>query len=80
MRLGHKIAAMTLEQYLSEHKLTQQEFAEQIGITQSRVSRILSGSRGMPDRLLQRIYEVTNGDVTPNDLIIGAQTEPTEAA
>ena len=64
---------MRLEQYLSAHKLTQQEFASRVGITQSRVSRILSGSRGMPHRLLQRIYEATEGAVTPNDWLPSAK-------
>ncbi len=63
---------MTLERYLAEHKLTQQEFAKRIGYTQSRVSRILSGEMGMPDRLLKQIYEATDGAVTPNDFLLPA--------
>lgn len=60
--------SMTLDRYLSEQKLTQHAFAKRIGVTQSRVSRILSGGT-VPGRLLQRIYEATDGAVTPNDFI-----------
>lgn len=62
---------MTLSEYLSRHGLHQQAFAERVGLTQSTISRYVSGER-MPKRQhLRRIMEETRGLVTPTDFLIG---------
>ncbi len=61
---------MTLQQYLTQTGLSQQKFADLVGITQMTVSRYVHGLR-LPRRAhMQRIYEVTGGSVTPNDFFI----------
>lgn len=71
----HNIA---LEKYLSKHRLTQQQFADQIGGDQSRVSRMLAGKANPSLSLLNKISQVTGGKVTANDFLQPAQTEAAE--
>lgn len=69
---------MKLDQYLSEHDLTDTAFAALIGRTQSSVSR-LRRSETRPDwETLERIQAATNGAVTPNDFLPEAHDEPAD--
>lgn len=55
-----------LGRYLSEHGITQAQFAEQIGCTQPAVARYVGGR--VPEApILKRIVEATGGEVQPND-------------
>ena len=56
-----------LKQYLKEHNLTGAEFAELIGVGQSAVSMWLTGDRFPSRENIQKIVEVTSGEVQPND-------------
>ncbi len=60
---------MTLEDYLASKGLTQEEFALSIGISQSTVSRLSSGTGNASLALLKDIFEATRGAVTPNDFL-----------
>lgn len=60
---------MTLDRYLSENKITQVAFAESIGVCQSAISRLRSGKLNPPLSLLNKIFDATAGDVTPNDFL-----------
>lgn len=71
MCLRH-MSFMTLDQWMTRQGLTQQQFAEVAGISQSFVSRILAGQT--PSAATMRtIFRVTNGAVTPNDFFNDVQ-------
>ncbi|MGJ8626276.1 MAG: hypothetical protein ACSHXB_04875 [Sulfitobacter sp.] len=59
---------MRLNDFLHSSGVTMTDFAEQIGTTTATVSRIADGLVVPRRKLLERIYEVTGGQVTPNDL------------
>lgn len=60
---------MRLENYLEKMKLTQEQFAQTIGVKQNAVSQWISGDRSPRPNSMRRIYEVTKGKVTANDFI-----------
>lgn len=64
---------MKLENYLTDKKLTQSEFAAMVGVEQSAVSQWLSGLRTPRDAFKKKIFEVTKGAVTANDFVEGLQ-------
>jgi transcriptional regulator with XRE-family HTH domain len=59
---------MTLSEFLRQNQVTLTEFASQIGTTVATVSRIADGIVVPRRKLLLRIFEVTGGLVTPNDV------------
>lgn len=64
-----------LEKYIADQRMTQAEFAEQVGCTQVSVSRWIAGVR-MPRRgMLVRIIEATGGAVTANDFLPAPEGE-----
>lgn len=58
---------MTLKEYLKSNHLTPDEFAKIIGLSRGGVLKWMTGERFPRPVVLQKIYEVTNGEVTPND-------------
>jgi len=59
---------MKLNDFLNTNDLTMAKFAADVGTTTATISRIADRSV-MPRRsLIQRIYDATDGLVTPNDL------------
>ena len=58
---------MRLLQYLEEHGLTYQAFADRIGVTQQAVARYATGERIPRREAKERIACVTKGAVQPND-------------
>jgi transcriptional regulator with XRE-family HTH domain len=70
------LPGMTLAEYLSETGLTQSAFAARVGITQAYVSRILAGVyESVSQDVVRRIYDATEGEVTPNDIFLPPKTE-----
>lgn len=69
---------MKLNDFLSQTGTTKSAFAELIGTTTATVSRIGDGLVVPRRDLLERIYEATDGQVTPNDLT-GLHTPVSEA-
>lgn len=65
---------MRLEEYLACNQLTQEGFAERVGVTQGTIARLLPQD-GRPPlrrpsmRLASKIAEVTGGAVTANDFV-----------
>jgi DNA-binding transcriptional regulator YdaS (Cro superfamily) len=59
---------MLLKAYLEKHKLSQKEFAEQIGVTQGAVWQWLKGETKVRPSLFDKIEEATGGEVTRQDL------------
>lgn len=59
---------MRLSDWLAKENMTQQAFAELIGVTQGRVSQVCS--RGTDSlRLATKISDITNGEVPPDDVM-----------
>lgn len=56
-----------LSKYLSKKKLSQQKFAEMIGVTQAAVNRYVNGVQKPEENIMVKIFEITKGEVTPND-------------
>ena len=65
---------MTLAQYLAKNNLTQATFAVRMGVGQTTISRAASGLV-LSAKLARRIYWVTEGAVTPNDLLLPPQSK-----
>lgn len=59
---------MRLNEFLMQSGLSKSAFARMIGTTTATVSRVGDGLVVPRRELLRRIYEATNGQVTPNDL------------
>lgn len=59
---------MKLADFLRQNNVTLAAFASRIGTTAATVSRIADGSVVPRRRLLENIFEATQGRVTPNDL------------
>ena len=60
---------MHLKDYLSENNLTQQKFADQIGVTQATVARWAGGVQFPHPIFLHKIEKATEGRVTPSDMV-----------
>jgi predicted transcriptional regulator len=58
---------MKLDSYLSENGFTCGQFARLIGVTPQAVDRYVKGQRIPNEEVMPKIYEMTNGEVTPND-------------
>ena len=60
---------MKLDEYLSSKKITDAAFGELIGRQQSSVNRLRRGETKPDWKTIERIVEITNGAVTPNDFL-----------
>ena len=58
---------MTLKDYMKEHNLKPDEFASLAGFSVGGVLKWMSGERFPRPGALKKIFEVTDGTVTPND-------------
>ena len=58
---------MKLKQYIRQARMTQTQFAKQTGLSLSSVSRIISGERQPSRRVMQIIYQATDGKVKADD-------------
>lgn len=58
---------MKLKQYIRQSRMTQTQFAKQTGLSLSSVSRIISGERQPSLRVMQIIYQATDGKVRADD-------------
>ena len=58
---------MRLTDWLAEQERSPKTFAERIGTSEAAVRRYMCGSRIPIQGVMQRIFEATGGDVTPND-------------
>lgn len=64
-----KLRVMTLTQYLRDQGITASQFAADLGVVPSTVTRWLKGERIPEDDLKVRIFEATAGKVTPGDFL-----------
>lgn len=65
-----KVAAQSLPEWLKANGKTQEWLAGRMGLSQTGVSRIIAGKDTKFDNL-RRVYEVTDGAVTPNMIVLG---------
>ena len=59
---------MKLRDYLKKHNITQEKFAELIGVTRPWVTCIVNEQRNPSINVIIAIEKVTNGEVTTKDL------------
>lgn len=59
---------MKLTEFLDRSGLSMVKFAVMVGTTPATISRLSSGSTLGRRGLLERVYQATDGQVTPNDL------------
>ncbi len=65
---------MKLKHYLIMHQMTPAEFARQLGVTsRTTIHRYVNGERMPSPEMMRKIYDATNGEVTPNDFYQWAQ-------
>lgn len=61
---------MNISEYLELHNQTEEFFAGRIGVSQPTVNRYVTGKRKPNGCIMQKIFSVTNGEVSPNDFIL----------
>jgi transcriptional regulator with XRE-family HTH domain len=63
------LAGSNLKDWLKANGLTQEDFEKKSGLPQSTISRVCRGGDSTDDTK-RKIYETTNGEVTPNWLVL----------
>lgn len=67
---------MKLHKFLTQNNISMGKFAKSVGTTTATISRIADGSVVPRKALMERIFVVTDGNVTPNDLVDLVQLKP----
>ena len=66
---------MWIDEWLFKEGMSQTEFAVKVGITREYLGRIILGHvRGSPD-VAKKIQEMTNGEVTLEEILFGDRTQ-----
>ena len=68
MATKRRAAGAAIQEYLDRHKISQQQFAARLGVTQSLVSQWITGSTRITEDNGAKILLVTGGELTPQDL------------
>ena len=58
---------MDFQTYISLKGMSQEQFAQRIGVKQKSVSRYAAGERVPHPKIMSDIYSATDGAVEPND-------------
>jgi len=58
---------MKLRTWMEAAGWSQMDLADELGVSQAHISRVLAGRRGASDRLKTLVHSVTGGEVTPAD-------------
>ena len=66
---------MPLAEWIRAQGCTQRSVARRLGVSPSTLSRLLKGERSPSASLMRRVYELTEGKVTPTDLV-GLSEQP----
>lgn len=66
------VQAMKLSTWLSEQKINRSEFARRVGVSPAAITGWCDGSFWISKDKAQRVFDETNGAVTPTDFM---QTE-----
>jgi DNA-binding XRE family transcriptional regulator len=67
----HRRPKNKLGEYIRAQGITRSEFARRMGVSAQAVNRYCDGDRIPRLPQLRKIYELTGGDVTPNDFYCG---------
>lgn len=59
---------MTIEEYLKYKKLTQQEFADMLGVTQGYIAHYINSHKRVTAERALQIHELTKGKINKSDL------------
>ena len=59
---------MKLAEYLKKHGLTHEQFAVQVGVSRPVITIMINGRKNPSARLIKKIQDETNGEVTFEDL------------
>jgi transcriptional regulator with XRE-family HTH domain len=62
---------MTLKEYLKKYNLTQQQFADRIGVKQGTVAKWVRNNKIPQTKYVILIIQETNCEVMPNDFVGG---------
>ena len=62
-------APMTLADYLAAHGLSDADFAVRVGVSRPQINRLRNGQTWISDDVAARIFDATDGQVTPNDFL-----------
>lgn len=63
------LACMKLQEYRKQKDMTLAEVAEKVGVTEVAISRYERGERIPRPAIMQKIEEITDGFVRPNDFV-----------
>lgn len=61
--------AEKIKAYRAKHNLTQEKFAERVGLTQGAISMLESG-KGLSAQTLVKIHKGTGGELSPDALLL----------
>jgi transcriptional regulator with XRE-family HTH domain len=59
---------MKLEEYIKSHGLNLNKFAVKVGVSRVQITRLIKGQQNPSAHLTHKIMEITNGEVTFQDL------------
>lgn len=71
---------MDLRSYREKHGLTASEMGRRLGVAHTTIARMESRELIPTGALLIRIAETTDGEVTPNDVLLGSAPQAKDAA
>lgn len=60
---------MEIKAYLSRHKITGGDFAEQLGVSRARLSNVVTGRRDPSFKLMLEIIRLSNDEITADGII-----------
>ena len=60
---------MKLAAYLTNHQISEADFAARVGITRETVNKLKNGQLWLSSETAERILRATGGEVTPNDFL-----------
>lgn len=63
-----RAAGAAIDRYIKRHGLSQKQFADRLGITQSAVSQWIQGDTGVRNDIAVKIVRLTGGEVSLSDL------------
>ena len=61
---------MPFSEWIRAEGCTQRAVARRLGVSPSTLSRLLRGERSPSASLMRRVFELTEGKVTPTDLVV----------
>ena len=73
----HVACMKKLREYIDSNSMTMADFGQRVGVSQSQVSRLLSGGAKPSLETIRQIKRVTNGEITADDWIDELEDEAT---